>query len=133
MHFKKFIKEVESKLPSLPDTPDLVAAGLFTSIEQAHHARRRGRPLNFLSCLQKELSIQNQGLCPGFGGGLLYRTGVQQMNPQTGRNHFAIEKIINEFVRWKIYVATMRVINDENLSLNDRQEFVKHLLDFLRV
>ena len=62
MHIEKFIEEVESKLPELADTSDLIKLGIFSSIAQAVQRRKRGESPEFLCLSEKRIVYPKQAV-----------------------------------------------------------------------
>jgi hypothetical protein len=47
-YVNQFIEEVESKLPDLADTSELIKLGIFSSVAQAVQSRKRGQSPEYL-------------------------------------------------------------------------------------
>jgi len=54
-YVQQFIEEVESKLPDLADTSELIKLGIFSSVAQAVQRRKRGESPEFLSLSEKRI------------------------------------------------------------------------------
>lgn len=54
-HVQQFIEEVDSKLPDVCDTSDLIKLGIFSSISQAVQRRKRGSAPEFLRLSEKRI------------------------------------------------------------------------------
>lgn len=62
MHVEKFIEEVESKLPNLAETSDLIKLGIFSSVAQAVQRRKRGEAPEFLRLSEKRIVYPKAGV-----------------------------------------------------------------------
>lgn len=54
-YVKQFIEEVDSKLPDLADTSELIKLGIFSSVAQAVQRRKRGESPEFLCLSEKRI------------------------------------------------------------------------------
>ena len=54
-YVQQFIQEVESKLPELTDTSELIKLGIFSSVAQAVQRRKRGESPEFLVLSEKRI------------------------------------------------------------------------------
>jgi len=54
-YVQQFIEEVESKLPDLAETSELIKLGIFSSVAQAVQRRKRGDSPEYLSLSEKRI------------------------------------------------------------------------------